>query len=560
MRKPILIFLLFVCAFSLSSFAFALPDSEDTPAPKIATDDHGDPVLKAMLAELKRSQEKLQLGQMQRPYYIDYQVTELQDHVVDATLGALRTDNVNAGRLVRVVVRIGDYKQDSYFGQGMGTVDVMPTDNDELALRHQLWLATDKAYKAALSGLTEKQAALKNVEVENDVQDFSHEKPAVSVHDLVKLNTNLDAWKANLRSTSDLFRRDPALESSSAFLNFRVLNRYFVNTEGTVTRNGKAVYTYIFTGSAQADDAMRLERSHGYVVTNADELPKPEEIQKDAEKLISTFNALKKAPLVEDDYRGPVLMSGDAATAVFERLVVPNILGTRPELGSSARTRGEFNSYYKNRVLPEFFTVEDDPLAKKVDGTSLAGSYDVDDEGVAAEKVTVVEKGVLSNYLLAREPIRDFPHSNGHGRTALAGAPRPQISNLIFKAANPLTFDDLKHKLMQMCKDQGRPYGYYVETTGPQLAPRLLWRVYVSDGHMELVRGAIFNQLDTRALRNDIVAAGNDNYVYNRSEPLPSAIVAPSVLFGELDIQRGNRQREKLPTYPAPTLSSSATN
>ncbi len=559
MRKPILIFLLFVCAFSLCSFAFALPD-EDTPAPKIATDDHGDPVLKAMLAELKRSQEKLQLGQLQRPYYIDYQVTELQDHVVDATLGALRTDNVNAGRLVRVVVRIGDYKQDSYFGQGMGTVDVMPTDNDELALRHQLWLATDKAYKAALSGLTEKQAALKNVEVENDVSDFSHEKPAVSVHDLVKLETNLDAWKANLRSTSDLFRRDPALESSSAFLNFRVLNRYFVNTEGTVTRNGKAVYSYIFTGSAQADDAMRLERSHGYVVTNADELPKPEEIQKDAEKLISTFNALKKAPLVEDDYRGPVLMSGDAATAVFERLVVPNILGLRPELGSSARTRGEFNSYYKNRVLPEFFTVEDDPLAKKVDGTSLAGSYDVDDEGVAAEKVTVVEKGVLSNYLLAREPIRDFPHSNGHGRTALAGAPRPQISNLIFKAANPLTFDDLKHKLMQMCKDQGRPYGYFVETTGPQLAPRLLWRVYVSDGHMELVRGAIFNQLDTRALRNDIVAAGNDNYVYNRSEPLPSAIVAPSVLFGELDIQRGNRQREKLPTYPAPTLSSAATN
>jgi hypothetical protein len=558
MRKPILIFLLFVCALSLCSFAFALPD-EDTPAPKIATDDHGDPVLKAMLAELKRSQEKLQLGQLQRPYYIDYQVTELQDHVVDATLGALRTDNVNAGRLVRVVVRIGDYKQDSYFGQGMGTVEVMPTDNDELALRHQLWLATDKAYKAALSGLTEKQAALKNVEVENDVSDFSHEKPAVSVHDLVKLDTNLDAWKTNLRSTSDLFRRDPALESSSAFLNFRVLNRYFVNTEGTVTRNGKAVYSYIFTGSAQADDAMRLERSHGYVVTSADELPKPEEIQKDAEKLISTFNALKKAPLVEDDYRGPVLMSGDAATAVFERLVVPNILGTRPELGSSARTRGEFNSYYKNRVLPEFFTVEDDPLAKKVDGTSLAGSYDVDDEGVAAEKVTVVEKGVLSNYLLAREPIRDFPHSNGHGRTALAGAPRPQISNLIFKAANPLTFDDLKHKLMQMCKDQGRPYGYYVETTGPQLAPRLLWRVYVSDGHMELVRGAIFNQLDTRALRNDIVAAGNDNYVYNRSEPLPSAIVAPSVLFGELDIQRGNRQREKLPTYPAPTLSSSAT-
>jgi len=132
-------------------------------------------VLKAMLAELKRSQEKLQLGQLQRPYYIDYQVTEIQDNIADATLGALRTDQVNSGRLVRVVVRIGDYKQDSYFGEGMGAVEVMPTDNDEMALRRQLWLATDKAYKSALSGFTEKQAALKSVQIETDLADFSEE-------------------------------------------------------------------------------------------------------------------------------------------------------------------------------------------------------------------------------------------------------------------------------------------------------------------------------------------------------------------------------------------------
>ncbi len=109
----------------------------------------------------------------------------------------------------------------------------------------------------------------------------------------------------------------------------------------------------MFSGSAQADDGMHLERSHGWVVTKADELPKPEEIQKEAKKLIGTFSALKKAPLVEDDYRGPVLFSADAATSLFERLIVPNILGIRPDLGNPARTNGEFASYYKGRVLPE---------------------------------------------------------------------------------------------------------------------------------------------------------------------------------------------------------------
>jgi hypothetical protein len=534
----------------------ALAGDSPAPATAIPSDDHGDPVLKAMIAELKRSQEKLQLGQLQRPYYIDYQVTELRDTAADAILGALRTDQVNSGRLVRVVVRIGDYKQDSYFGEGMGAVEVMPTDDQELALRRQLWLATDKAYKAALTGFTEKQAALKNVETENDLVDFSQEKPSQSVRELAKSDLDLEKWKQTLRSTSDIFRSDPSLESSNAFLSYRVLNRYFVNTEGTITRSGKAIYTYVFAGSAQADDGMRIDRSHGWIVTQAGELPKTDEIEREAKRLIASFSALKKAPLVEDDYRGPVLFSADAATSLFERLIVPNILGIRPDLGNPARTNGEFASYYKARVLPESFTVVDDPKAKEIDHQSLAGSYDVDDEGVQAQTVTVIDKGILANYLLGREPIRDFPHSNGHGRTALAGAPRPNISNLIFKASNSVPFDELKQKLIQMCKDQGRPYGYYVETTGPQLSPRLLWRVYVSDGHMELVRGAVFKQLDTRALRSDILATGNDTYVYNRAEPLPSAIVAPSLLFGELEIQRANRTREKLPQYPAPGLST----
>jgi predicted Zn-dependent protease len=552
MRRLILI--CFIALLAMPSFVMA--EEDHTSKMTVSTDDHGDPVLKAMLAELKRSQEKLQLGELQRPYYIEYQVTDIQDYSADATLGALRSDNVNNGRLVRVVVRIGDYKQDSYYGEGVGTVDVLPMENNELAMRHQLWLATDKAYKAALNGLTEKQAALKNVQIENEVADFSQEKPARSVKDTATLDVKLDDWKQILRSTSDMFRRDPSLEASEAQYRFRVLNRYFANTEGTVTRNGKAVYMLFFSGTTQADDGMRIDRSRAYVVTRADELPKPQEIEKDAQELINTFAVLRKAPLVEDDYRGPVLFSADAATALFERLLVPNILGMRPELGNPARTRGEFASYYKNRVLPEFLSVVDDPKSKKIDDLTLAGSYDVDDEGVQAEPVTVVDKGVLTNYLLAREPIRDFPHSNGHGRSAFASAPRPQISNLTIKAANALSFEDLKKKLLQMCKDQGRPYGYYVETTGVRLAPRLLWRVYVNDGHMELVRGAEFNQLDTRSLRNDIVAAGNDTYVYNRFDPLPSAIVSPSLLFGELEIQRANRTREKLPQYPAPALST----
>jgi TldD protein len=545
-------------ALLLALHAFALDDRSDAAATVIPVsfNDHGDPVLRAMIAELKRSQENLQLGQLQRPYYIDYEVTEVNEYVADAVLGALSSDEGLTRRLVRVVVRIGDYKQDSYFGEGTGSVEVMPIDDDPLALRHQLWLATDKAYKSALNGLTEKQAALKNVVVETELPDFSREKPGEWIRGLHHVDTDVAPWKQRLRSISELFRSDPDLQSSGAALHFRVLNRYFVNTEGTITRNGNSAYVLALSGTTQAADGMRIDRSRGYAVGSPDELPTPDEIRKDARELVSTFEQLRKAPLVEDEYHGPVLFSADAATALFERLVAPNILGVRPEVGNPARVRGDFSSSYKSRVLPDFFTVVDDPASRKVDGLTLLGSYDVDDEGVQAQPVTVIESGVLKNFLTGREPIKDFLASNGHGRSAMAGAPRPQISNLIFTAANAVPFADLKKKLIQMCKDQGRPYGYYVETTGVRLAPRLLWRIYASDGHMELVRGAVFNQLDTRTLRNDIVAAGNDRYVYNRIDPLPSAIVAPSLLFDDLEIQRANRTREKLPQYPAPPLAA----
>jgi TldD protein len=551
-RFALIIFVLLLgCPFIAFADGPAAPQKSS-----ISSDDHGDPMLKAMLAELKRSEQELRLGDMQRPYYIDYQVTDLQDYVADASLGALRSDTSNIGRLVRVVVRIGDYKQDSYYAEGTGSLEIMPIEDNEIALRRQLWLATDKAYKAALSGYTQKKAALKNVESENEVADFSKEDPVQSVHDTVKLDVDLEQWKQIARHMSGLFRRDPSLESSDALFHFRLVNRYFVNTEGSVTRSGKAVYNFAFEGSTQASDGMRLDRSHGYVVTKADELPKPEQIEKDAQELISSFRLLAKAPVMEDDYHGPVLFSADASTALFERLLARNILGIRPDLGNPARTSGDFASYYKSRVLPDFLTVVDDPHARKVDDITLAGSYDVDDEGVQAHSVTVIDKGMLTNYLVDREPIRDFPHSNGRGRTALSGAPRPQISNLIVKATNGLSSDDMKNKLIQMCKDQGRPYGYYVETTGEHLNPRLLWRIYSNDGHMELVRGAVFNQLDTRALRSDIIAAGTDKYVYNRAEPLPSSIVAPSLLFDDLELQRANRTREKLPSYPAPELTA----
>lgn len=514
----------------------------------------GDPLLDALLVELERSKNQLKMDQLQTPYYIEYRVSDVEDFAADAAFGATREDQRVHVRLLRVVVRLGDYKQDSYFGQGIGDNMLLPLDNDPIALRHQIWLATDEAYKSAGEAFTQKQSILKQFSTEeHPVDDFAKAAPIQLVEPAVSLKVDADSWKKTLESATNLYRQYPEIQSVSASARFTVVNEYFLNTEGTLTRNAKSVYTVQVNASTQAPDGMRLGRTPAWTVAKAEELPSREKLLQDTKEALETLNALRQAPIVEEEYRGPVLFSPDAADDVVASFIGSNILGRKPQLGAPNRTTGTFATSYKSRVLPPFIDVIDDPTMKDFQGKSLTGAYDVDSEGVKARPVDVIDRGVLTNYLLGRQPIRDFPESNGHGRAAPAAPPSPNLGVLLLKSSEAQTPDALKKRVEQLVTDQGKPYGYRVETmAGP--APRLLYRVYAKDGHEELVRGAVFSELDVRALRADLSAVGNDPLVSNRLGGVSSTVIAPSLLFDELQVKRADTSKDKLPDYPAPPL------
>jgi len=520
---------------------------------KLANDDV---VLSAMRAELERSKAQLKMEQVAAPYYIEYRVLDVDQYAAEASFGGLRTDVRSRVRFLRVVVRIGDYKQDSYFGQGQGVLDYVPLDNDILALRHQLWLATDRAYKAAAESLTAKQAQLKQLTIDEPVDDFAHADPVQFIAPLASLEFDPAPWKKMLQDASDLYKSDPLIENFDSNLEFGAVNEYFVNSEGTVVRKGQNLYQMYISCSAQAADGMSLQRNNSFVATNIKELPSAAEFVERAQKLAGTLKDLRAAPVVDEEYRGPVLFSADASATVFADLIGENVLGRRPELGKNARTTGAFATSYKSRVLPEFLSVVADPTISSYRGQSVAGHYEIDDEGVPAQRVPLVEKGILVNYLVGREPIRDFPRSNGHGRARIpTNPPGPSLSNLIVSSSQPVSAQDLTKRFLELCQQRDLPYCYRVETFGPQLTPRLLYRVWTKDGHEELVRGASLGDLDTRALRSDLVAGGDDVYVDNRPLSIPHSIIAPSVLFDELEVKRASLNKEKLPEYPAPPLS-----
>lgn len=517
---------------------------------------NSDPIFRALRAELARSKSQLKMDNVDAPFYIEYRVFDVEQMDASAAFGALRDQNRTRLRLIRAIVRLGDYKLDSFFNAGQGISDILPLDMDELAIRHQVWLATDQAYKRASEAFSNKKAQLKQLNIDEPVDDFAKAEPVVSIGPLPKLETDPAKWTKMLESATAVYKSDPQIQSFMASLNFTVLSEYFVNTEGTTTRHGSAHYQILLSASEQAPDGMRLERAPQFTANRIEELPTPDEFQKDALKLVDDMKALREAPVVDEEYRGPVLFSNDAATDMFFDLIVPNILGRRPAPGRPARTVGAFASSWKARVLPTFISVVDDPTMETFNGHGLGGSYKVDDEGVPAGPVTVVDNGILTNYLIGRVPIRDFLASNGHGRASGNGNTAPAPGNLFFRPSKASTREELKKELIDECRSRGLKYGYFVDTLGPRLAPRMLYRVWINDGREELVRGAVFNELDVRALRSDLVAAGNDPLVSNRTGLPFMTIISPSVLFDELEVKRADNTKEKLPDYPAPALTA----
>jgi TldD protein len=522
----------------------------------LPADAASDPILRALQAELTRSKSQLKMENVDSPFYIEYRVFDVEQLDASAAFGALRDQNRTRIRLLRAVVRLGDYKLDSFFNAGQGISDILPLDNDELAIRHQVWLATDQAYKRASEAFSNKKAQLKQLNIDQPVDDFAKAEPVVSIGPTAKLDVDPAKWTKMLESATSLYKNDTQIQSLMASMNFTVLSQYFVNTEGTVTRHGSAHYQILLSASEQAPDGMRLDRAPQYTANRIEELPTPDEFQKDALNLIQDMKTLREAPVVDEEYRGPVLFSNDAATDMFFDLVMPNVLGRKAAPGRPARTVGAFASSWRARVLPDFISVVDDPTVDTFGGHGLGGSYKVDDEGVPAAPVTVVDKGTLVNYLIGRVPIRDFPVSNGHGRASGNGNTAPAPGNLFFRPTKTSTREELKKQLIDECRTRGMKYGYFVDTLGPRLSPRMLYRVWIDDGREELVRGAVFNELDIRALRSDLVAAGDDPLVSNRTGLPFMTIVSPSVLFDELEVKRADNTKEKLPDYPAPALTA----
>ncbi len=542
---------------------------------------------------------ELHVQDQPRPHFVAYTVSEGEYAQVGATLGAVTRQFQNRSRSLRSDVRVGDPGFDSgNFQEGgfgffaSGGYGAIPLDDDYLVDRRAMWLETDDAYKRAVDTLARKKAAAggQTAAAEDKIPDFSAQAPALTVSLPVLAAPEVGSLRALATKLSALFQSYPLIATSHVGALHAVGRQRYLGSDGTWADERDGMVRLDVSATTQAPDGMRLSDMVAFTARTVDELPAQAEMEKAVHAMAKELGDATRAPIPESG-TAMVLFEGPAAGQIVKTLLAEHLAGTPPpktpmgEMRSGAGSR-EFAGKIGQQVAARFLSVYDDPRAERGPGKEfLLGSYHADDEGVPAQKVSLIEAGVLKSLLMSRTPSKDVARSNGHGRASQAAAVRGHIANLFVTAKGGLTRKALRDRMVRESKAR-HCQAYIVRllddpTTGGVLDPSdlaermsLLFSggrrgggtspVYplvayrIEDGKEVPVRGFTLEGLVPRALK-DIVAAGREPYVLDFIDGiagfgLPSAIVSPSLLFADVEIRRQTSRNKKPPLYPHPSF------
>jgi predicted Zn-dependent protease len=531
-------------------------------------------VLAALQHELARSMEKLKVEDFSAPYFIAYTIRDTESVDISGRFGAVTQSASNRGRTMHVDVRVGSYDFDNSsdkgdydfsWSTGYRTPRAVPLDNDPLSIRNVFWLVTDEEYKAAQSAyLKKKGKGVYEVAEKDRPPSFSREGKHVIVEPLAARKFELGKWEREVRAITAMFKAHPGVIDSSMKVTADSITRYFVNSEGSAIISEETLYSVGVSAVARAEDGMLLDNTRTFYSRAADGLPDHAKLRRETSEMITEILALRNAPVL-DPYHGPAILLPEATGVLFHEAVGHRLEGERQNSEKEGQT---FKGQLGKTVLPEMITLLDDPTLANWENEALNGHYRFDDEGVPAQKVTLIEKGVLNNFLLSRKPIKGFEKSNGHGRAATGYAPAARMATLRIDADGKVSYDELKKRLIEEVKRQGKSFGLILKnisggstntsTYGYQAfkgVPKLVYRVGL-DGKEELVRGVEMVGTPLASI-NKIIAVSDRFEVFNgfcgaESGYVPVSSIAPAVLLKEIELQRVSKESEKPPLIPSP--------
>ena len=543
-------------------------------------------LLDAMTTELHRAftslgkqvAEKTDADKQMPPYYLSYSVSDASGVSIRAEYGALAESTASRVRVADVQVRLGSPALDNTHGAHRATaVNTMqlPLADDREALARSLWLATNTGYGTALENyLRVKTEAEVRAKEEDTSPDFSQEVPETHIgKQAAPVAVDRALWERRIRALSQVFREFPDVYQNAVIMTAQSETDYFASSEGSRVVTPHEQARIVVVAATRAEDGMELYREQTFEAETVAGLPPQAELEAAMRELGKSLEELRIAPVTEP-FDGPVILSGRAAAVFFHEVLGHRLEGQRQRGDEEGQT---FTKDVGKPVLPSFLSVADDPTMTKFGKTWLSGSYEFDDEGEKAQRVDLIDDGVLKTFLMSRLPIASFSSSNGHGRAEVGHVPTGRQGNLIVTSTKSVPEAELRKELIEEAKKQGKPYGLYFEDISSgfavtqrsspqafQVIPLVVWRVYVDGRPDELVRGVSIVGTPLAAMKR-IVATGDKSEVFNgecgaESGTVPVSAVAPAMLLSEMETQRQPQGTDRPPILPKPGVEAASSS
>ncbi len=510
------------------------------------------------------------------PYFLSYSVSDASFVSIRAQYGALAESSASRARVADVQVRIGDPNLDNTHGTHRASAVnslQLPLGDDREALARSLWMATNTGYGNALDNyLRVKTEAQVRAKEEDTSPDFSQQAPQTHIGAVAPpIVIDRAAWEQRVRELSRIFRDYPDVYQNMVILTVENETDYFASSEGSQIVAPHLLARLVAVAVTRADDGMDLFREQTFEAETVDGLPNQAELEAAIRDLGKSLEALRKAPVTEP-FDGPAILSGRAAAVFFHEVLGHRLEGQRQRGDEEGQT---FTKDIGKEILPDFLSVADDPTLTTFGKIWLSGSYQYDDEGQKAERVDLIQDGVLKTFLMSRLPIASFSSSNGHGRAETGHIPTGRQGNLIVTSTKTVPEVKLREQLIEEAKKQGKPYGLYFEDISSgfavtqrsspqafQVIPLVVWRVYVDGRPDELVRGVSIVGTPLAAMKR-ILATGDKSEVFNgecgaESGTIPVSAVAPAMLVSEMETQRQPQGTARPPILPIPGADSHA--
>jgi TldD protein len=569
--------IIFISSFLIAALAVSVEAMPRTPvpgknpqSPQVAPS----PLLAEMTAELNRNMPILSKA-TPPAYFINYTLTQARRAQVMGSNGALLDSSENFQRWLEVQVRVGDYNVDDTHKTGGAQAENQPgatpapLEDDAAVLRRVLWLETDRQYRSAAEALVRIQTN-KEVEAQSseaNAPDFSHEKPQMSYGREANYQLDRKPWEQKVRDYTAYFRKSDAVLNSIVTFTAQADNQYQVSSEGTQLQFGEVRFRLELYITGKAPDGMDLNRYYNFDWVDAKDQPTNEAVFAAEKNMTAELEGLVKAPIVEP-FAGPALLTGRAAAVFFHEVFGHRDEGFRQKDVNEGQT---FAHKVGEAIMPNFISIVDDPTMPRLNKDVLLGTYPFDDEGVPSQRVTLVDKGVLKNFEMSRQALKDFPVSNGHGRRQLGAQPVSRQGNLIVESSRKVSNAELRKMFIEEIKKQGKPFGLMFDDiaggftfTGRgqpqafQVEPLVVFKVYADGRPDEMVRGV--NIVGTPLLSlAKIMATGDTTEVFNgycgaESGSIPVAAASPSMLVSELEVSKKESSTDRPPTLPKPTV------